>query len=118
MPNQTYFHSSKITIYTKIIVGQIVYSGVKNTLSSPEKATETLFSTLKALMAPNFRYYVLFLFRDDKQRVWYITRHIYPAYFENNKILHPFASLADLTKSSGDAKLAVEEKTDVIIIKN
>ena len=41
------------------------------------------FWPLGAQMGPNFRFYVLFLFSDKKQRVWYITRGIFPAFLEN-----------------------------------
>ena len=34
-------------------------------------------------MAPNFRFCALFAISDNKQRVWYITRGIYPAFLEN-----------------------------------
>ena len=58
------------------------------------------FWPLGAQMGPNFRFYVLFLFSDKKQRVWYITRGIYPAFLENRIFFTLFCTIASFYKIS------------------
>ena len=61
-------------------------------------------------MTPNFRFSALFAISDDKQRVWYITRGIYPAFLENRIFLPHFAVLPVFMKYGTEQKRAVEEK--------
>ena len=68
------------------------------------------FWPLGAQMGPNFRFYVLFLFSDKKQRVWYITRGIYPAFLENRIFLPYFALLPVFTKSATGVKMSGHRK--------
>ena len=62
-------------------------------------------------MGANYCFYVLFLFSNMKQRVWYITRDIYPASLENLILLPHFALLPVFTKSTTVQKPEVVEKT-------
>ena len=61
-------------------------------------------------MAPNFHFCALFAISDNKQRVWYITRGIYPAFLENRFFKTHFALLAVFTKSATVRKRPVVEK--------
>ena len=54
---------------------------------------KAFFRPLRTQMAPNFRFSALFAISDDKQRVWYITRGIFPAFLENRFFLPHFAVL-------------------------
>ena len=63
-------------------------------------------------MAPNFRFSALFAISDDKQRVWYITRGIYPAFLENRIFFTPFSSIASFHKKGYRAKRSGQIKKD------
>ena len=68
------------------------------------------FWPLGAQMGPNFRFYVLFLFSDKKQRVWYITRGIYPAFLENRIFFTLFCTIASFYKISHRSKTSGHRK--------
>ena len=54
---------------------------------------KAFFRPLRTQIAPNFRFCALFAISDNKQRVWYITRGIYPAFLENRIFFLHFAVL-------------------------
>ena len=65
---------------------------------------KAFFRPLRTQMAPNFRFCALFAISDNKQRVWYITRGIYPAFLENRIFFTPFCTIASFYKISHRAK--------------
>ena len=71
---------------------------------------KTYFRPSGTQMGPNFRFYVLFLFSDKKQRVWYITRGIYPAFLENRIFFTLFCTIASFYKISHRSKTSGHRK--------